>query len=757
MTGKPTPLPDRPALRFEPVDLPGRFPETDDETIDLRELLRKLNRRKGAMAGVFLLVLVAVALYVFQAVPRYTAEARLILDLRQSKVVDVEAVLSGMPKDVAALRSEIDVIRSRTLLERAAGKLALHRDPEFNPELPGAAAPPLAQTVKGWAEPVREWLQGLWLTEAVEPTPEERERSIQRGVVDRLAARLEVDNPRQSYTINLSFTAQSPERAAEVVNAVAELYLTDQMEAKYEATRRANSWLAERLETLRGEVNAAELAVQEMRRRGDLVQARGATVLEQQIADLNAQLVMARVTRSQAEARLRSAQGAVARAGDAASLGDVLASPIIQRLRGEESSLQRREAELSQRYGHRHPEMIKINAELADVRSKMAEETGRVVESLVNEVEVTHAKERSLQASLNELREQTAGALHAEVELRELERHAQSARVLYESFLERFRETGEQESLYRPDARVVSWAEPPERPSYPRKALVLGLGAVAALMLAVMAAFLLETLDRGFRTGDQVEQLTGVPVLGMIPALGTGKGRPENYVLEKPFSSFAESLRGIRTAIQLSNVDQPPKTVLVTSSLPREGKSTFCLALGRMAAASGTKTIVVDADLRRPVQAEKLPEARSLHKLEEVLTGASSVRDAVGVDAASGLHVLAAHGKTPAAAELLGSRRMAKLISELAKIYDLVLVDTPPVMGVSDAWPLTRAVDAVLFVVRWAETPRETVRAALRQMEALNIRVNGVVLDRVNVRRQAKYGYGAYGYYYGRYRKYYRE
>ena len=739
-------------LRAGKAELQGRGPEADEDTIDLREMLRKLNRRKGAMVGVFLLVMVAVTLFVFQAVPRYTAEARMVLDLRQSTVVDLEAVLSGMPKDVAAIRSEIDVILSRTLLERVTQKMRLELDPEFNPNLVDRGPAPFYQS----------WLAGLrdfWPTaDNLRPlTPEDEAKLLQNRIVDQLVGNLKVLNPRQSYTINLAYTAGSPERAAEIVNAVADFYLTDQMEAKYEATRRANDWLAGRLEDLREEVNAAEMAVQEIRKRGDLVQARGATVLEQQIAELNAQLIMARVASSQAEARLRTARGAVTRAeGAAGSLGDVLASPIIQRLRGEEASLRRSQAELSQRYGPRHPEMIKIGAELEDIRSKMAEETSRVVESLVNELEVTRAKERSLQNSLNELRGQTTGALQAEVELRELERHAQSARAIYENFLERFRETGEQEALYRPDARVVSWAQPPNGPSFPRKKMTLGLGAVVGMMLALMAAFILETLDRGFRTGDQLEQFTGVSVLGMIPALGSGQVWPEKYVLLKPLSSFVESLRGIRTAIQLSNVDRPPKIVLVTSSLPKEGKSTFCLALGRMVAASGHKVILIDGDLRRPSQADRVPEATSRYKLEEVLKGEAELADAVSVDEASGLHLLTAHGKTPAAAELLGSQRMATMVAGLGEEYDLVIIDTPPV-GVSDAWALAKVADSVVFIVRWAETPRDTVKAALHQMAMLDVPVNGIVINQVNMRQQAKYGYGGYGYYYGKYRKYYKE
>jgi capsular exopolysaccharide synthesis family protein len=281
---------------------------------------------------------------------------------------------------------------------------------------------------------------------------------------------------------------------------------------------------------------------------------------------------------------------------------------------------------------------------------------------------------------------------------------------------------------------------------------------VAGLMLGLMGAFVLELLDRGYRTANQIEKDTGVPVLGAVPLLGKSQGSPPAYVVKKQFSALAESLRSIRTSIHLSNVDRPPKLVMVTSSLPKEGKSSFCAAMGRVSAMSGVKTLVLEADLRRPSLAGKIPDLTpSAHRLEGILQGTSGIGDAIVRDQSSGLDLILAHGKAPAVGEMLGSQKMRHLLDELQKHYELILLDTPPIMGVSDAWPLTRYVDAVVFSVKWAETPRETVKAALRQMEVLDIDVNGVIMSMVNVRQQARYGYSGYGYYYGKYKKYYSD
>lgn len=721
------------------------------QEIDLRELLLKLNRRRLPILGIFLLTVVSVGLYLFQAIPRYTAQTQLTLDLRQTRVTNIQEVLSGISADASVIGTEMDILRSTALMARLVDRLDLAADPEFNPDLRDAGQ-------AGWLAQARDWISGLWALEAeAEPTPEVLEQTVRREVIETLQKNVAVEHRRQSHTITVAFTSEDPQRAAQLANTLAELYLTDQLEAKFEATRRANVWLAERLESMRNEVQAAEQAVKNVRERGDLIQTRGGTILEQQIGDVNAQLVEARVKISQAEARLRGAREIIGRPGGIESLGEVLDSRVIQQLRSDETTLRRKRAELGQRYGPRHPQMIQVDAEMQDLQAKLQEETARIIQSLENEVHVAKAAESALQRSLNQLRSQAGRVMETELELRELERQAESSRTLYENFLQRFQETREQDDLQRPDARIISPAEPPLLPSYPRKKMTLGLGALAGLMFGVMGAFVLETLDRGFRTGAQLEQVTGLPVLGMVPLLGRALGTPMEYVVRKQFSSLAESLRAIRTAIQLSNVDAPPKTVMITSALPREGKSSLASSLGRLAAQSGARVLLMDADLRRPTLAKMFTHVPAKVKLEDVLRDQAELKEAMVTDPDSGLHLLMAHGKAPAVGEMLGSQRMKRLLDKLKEHFDLIILDTPPIMGVSDGWTLARHVDTVVFVVHWAETPRDTVRAALRQLEILDIRPGGAILSMVNMRQQSRYGYGGYGYYYGKYKRYYHE
>jgi capsular exopolysaccharide synthesis family protein len=706
----------------------------------------------------------AVWLYLSQAVPRYTGQTTMVLEFRKGSALNLEELFTGGAMNPSVIGTEIDIIRSVALLERVEEHLGLERTAEFNPALRPVEPPSLLTDLRDWARQVAAQAAGYLTAGGVETQapeaeqdPETAARRLKRAIVDRLAANLEVENRRSTHTIAISYTSPDPRMAARVAGTVAEMYINDQLEAKFEASRRANEWLTQRLEGLRQEVQTAEQAVKNVRQQSGMIQARGGTLLEQQVGDVNAQLIQARLKKSAAEARLGQARQIMESPGGLETLGEVLDSDHIRRLRGDESALRRKKAEQSQRYGPRHPQMIQMDAEMADLQGKIREETNRIIKSIENEVRVARAEEQSLVGSLNRLRSEAGQAMQAELQMRELERQAESARTLYESYLARFQEIREQDDLQRPNARIISAAKVPEAPSFPKTGRTLLLAVAVGLMLGVMGAFLLETLDRGFRTGDQIEHESGLPILGSFPLLGRRQGTPLAYVVEKPYSSMAEALRAFLTALQLSNVDRPPKTVMVTSSLPREGKSMFSLAAGRMAAMAGSRVLVIDADIRRPVHHKRFADLKSEVRLEDVLQGQASVAEAIVQDPRSGLFLLMAHGNASAVRDMLGSRRMCQVLEGLKADYDLIILDTPPFMGVSDAWGLARNVDAVVFLVRWAETPRETVKAALRQMQQLDIAVSGIVMSMVNVRQQARYGYGGYGYYYGKYQKYYKD
>jgi capsular exopolysaccharide synthesis family protein len=410
-------------------------------------------------------------------------------------------------------------------------------------------------------------------------------------------------------------------------------------------------------------------------------------------------------------------------------------------LREQEAEVRRKQAELMTRYGARHPKMINAQAEMQDLDRKIAEEVKRILQALANEVDIARAKETQLRRDLGNLEARAGTDLKNGVQLHQLQREAEANKTLYESFLGRFKQ-----DMQLSDSRIIARAEPPVTPAFPKKGLCLLIGALLGLSGGILAAWLVEYFDRGYRGAAQVEAETGLPVVGLIPSLkGLTNRPPEAYVVEKPLSVYSEALRTVRTAIHFSNVDHPPKIVMLTSSMPKEGKTTFCLSLGRALALAGHHVLIIDADMRRPRVASALGLPRIKGGLADILAGRLRVQDVLLRDPkAPGLVLLPARDKTPNAQDLLGSERMKALLTEASRHYDLVIVDTPPILAVTDAAMIARVVDTTLLVVRWAETPRESVQQAVKRLASYGCKIAGLVLSQVDLAQQESYGDGSY-------------
>ena len=443
----------------------------------------------------------------------------------------------------------------------------------------------------------------------------------------------------------------------------------------------------------------------------------------------------------------------------------MLASPLIHRLREREADVARRVAEMATEYGPRHPKMINIQAELQDIRGRIEAEVEKIVRGLSNEFEVAQAGERTLERNLSNLQEEATRSGAAHGQLRVLEREAAASRALFDTLLARFKEAGGRDEIQHADARIISYADVPALPTWPRKGLVVGAALAVSTFLGVLLVLLLELLDRGFRSSEQIESVTGAGTLSLIPLLAglrLNRGSPVQYVLDRPASSFAESLRTLHTGLLLSDVDTAPKSVLITSSLPVEGKTTIAIAMARLIARSGRRVVLVDADLRRS-QVAKILELSNEQGLVEILgTQEASLETVIQHDRDSGLHVLTAGSRSVSnPPDLFGSSRMRDLISALQHTYDLIVIDSPPLHVVSDSRVLARMVDKTVYVIRWEKTKREVATLGLKQLLESGASVAGVALSMVNVRKNARYAYPDSGYYYYRrsreYRRYYTE
>lgn len=724
---------------------------------DLLAIFRTLRKRAGVIAGITVVLTALVALAVSQMTPLYTGETLVLLDRQKMQVVDMDAVMSGLSPDSAAVDSEVEILRSRDLARRVVEKLALVGDPELNSDLREPS-------------PLR-WVSPVWLLKRgmAAISSSNMEAASEAGVADRqtesvvdaVLARTEIARRTTTFVISISFTSEDPAKAARIANAIADAYVLDQLEAKFDATRTANAWLSERLGELRTQVTDAERAVAIYRSEHGLEESSGVTVSEQQLSELNAQLILARASLAEAQAKYNRARQLRAQGGSVESVADVLASGTISSLRQKQAELAREKANLSAKYGPRHPAIVNIEAQQGDIGSQISAEVSRIIESLANNVSVAETRVSALRDNLNQIKGETGEDNQALIQLRELEREASSTRAVYEAFLNRFKETTGQQGLQTPDTRIISQAVIPQAASYPRTTLFVGLGFVLSLMLGCGVAFLLEHFDNGIQTARDVEQNLHLPHLVSLPATPSEKGpggkvmSPQDYLIAKPLSAFSESLRSLRSALQLSNVDNPPKIILFTSALPAEGKTTTSVSFARAAAASGLKVALVDCDLRHPSVHRAFGLGRPEEGLVELLAERLELSAVMVKDSKSELDIIPVATGTANPPDVLGSAQMKLLLQRLRDEYDLVVLDSAPVLPVSDSRVLSRLADETVFVVRWNETPRDAAQNALKELRQFDAKIAGVVLSIVDTAKQARYGYGDGGYYYSRYSKYY--
>jgi succinoglycan biosynthesis transport protein ExoP len=782
-------------------------PSSSDDGIDIKSIVTILRRRLLVISATIAVVTGLVTVLVLNLTPEFRATAALLIEPRQSHVLDVASVLEGLPQQAEVIRTQITLLRSQSYAEKAINELGLLNDPHFNVFLPqesgtGADKAAVSGTTEGFmpvgltepangyegvpakdelSEPTAQdgvlaWLQsasaralafvGL-ASDPGQPAPEDAVSQarvspdlMMETASSILLEELEVEQYGDTYVILISYTSTDPETASRIANKFAEIYVKDQLATKQAATARASTWLSERITELRQQVLQAEAAVETYRAEHGLLDTKGTRLNEEQLARLNQDLIMVRAERAEREARLRLIRDLRERGESLQSAPEIVASATIANLRQQQQALQRQEAQLSQEFGPRHPSIVQLEAEKQELTSKIGLEVQNIIQSLDNQVTVARAREQALQDNLEAAMAQSADRNQADVQLRMLEREAEANRSLYTAFLNRFKELNEQQDLLEAGARVMSKASAPEVPSFPRPKLMIAAGFTSSLMLGTLFAFLRERFDSGLRSGRQVEQVLGLPRLGFVPSVrGLGRrGELPNYLVSRPQSAYAEAIRAVQIGLYLSNVDDPPRVILITSSLPGEGKTTLAMSLAVSAAGSGHKTVIVDLDLRRPKVAKMLNWEGGSPGLVEYMAGQASLDDIIRKDPNhSKLDLIPIRRLAANPTDLLASRKMTALLEQLRERYELVILDSAPILGISDTKIAARLADAVLFAVRWGKTKEEVALSGLEGLFESHANVAGAVLTQVNLRRHARYGFGDAAQYYGKYKRYYTE
>jgi capsular exopolysaccharide synthesis family protein len=456
------------------------------------------------------------------------------------------------------------------------------------------------------------------------------------------------------------------------------------------------------------------------------------------------------------QAKLSLVRGLRGRGQGLDAIGDVVASPVIVNLRAQEAQLLREEAEMRSLYGERHPKIQQLNSEKANIQAKIDAEVARITRVLENDVAITAARVRTIESQLGGMKSRTTQDREAEVRLRELERQAETSRTLYEAFLARFKEMREQQEIVEPDSRLVAIATPPTRPSSPGAKLFSAAGFLVSGVLATILALLLDRLDRGLRSAREVEAVLGLPTLALVPRLDRLKRaqRPYQYLLDKPLSAYTEAIRSIYMALKLTSVDRVPKVILVTSSLPEEGKTTIAVSLATFIARSHKRVLLLDLDLRHPSVHRELGWSVS-HGLVEYLIDDRPLDEVIQQDLESGLHFLPVKAQTSNPTDLLESARLRELVELCRERYDFVIVDSAPLISVTDSRLAALLADRTLFAIKWGATVESAAQDAVQTLREIGADLAGAVLTQIDLRRHAQYHYADIGEYYAKTKNYY--
>jgi succinoglycan biosynthesis transport protein ExoP len=747
---------------------------SETESLNVGSLFGVLRRRWMLIVSAVALLTTLSTLVVLHMAPRYSAQAFVMLDTRKTQVVNIEAVMSGLSTDTAVIRSEVDVLSSPMLAGRVVDELHLENNPQFNRWFANAPATPGWQTlVSHWiSSAAGELLPPKWLdnfpfgraelgtTSGDDHAPSNQLSAAQKReqIIEALLARLTVANDGKSYGIRLTFQWEDPEIAASVANTLAKLYIADQIDAKGHATRVANSWLNARVVELRDVVHKSDMAVQLYRVQHHIYQGaqKGTTITQQQLSALQSQLLAAAAEEVQKDAALRSRDHG---AGGSALDNSILTSPLIQQLRAQEAELARKEASIRAHYGDRYPELIETITQLQNLRTTVQAESAKLARGSTIDLASLKARVAQLHDAVTAAEQAEAEEDEANVRLIELEREADADQNLYKSFLSRYLETSKQEDLQMADARIISLATVPTRPTFPNSKLFIELAVLFSIFAGTGLAFVLERFDSSFRRLDQLPAI-GCLGLGILPAVRGGRRNPTRVadeIVHHPASAYSESVRGIRNALHMSS-GNGIKTILVTSAEPREGKTLFAVSMARSMVKSGRRVLLIDCDLRQP-GVGKILAAKHYVDLESVVCQGVDLDSVVQIDAATGLHYIAsakADLKSGSYIDFIDSDAFWAFLNLLKASYDAIIIDSPAVQVVSDAIVLARYTDSMVFLVRWGRTPRSIAISAMERLAMTGVTLAGVIVSQVDLRKHARYRDAGGGTFHDHYNEVYR-
>ncbi|MDO6462122.1 polysaccharide biosynthesis tyrosine autokinase [Granulosicoccaceae sp. 1_MG-2023] len=757
----------------------------DELNIDIQHYIRTLRKYKWQILGLTALITGLAVFYAISATPIYRATATLLIESQKANVVSIEEIYGFDGANEEYYQTQFELLKSRALAEKVIDRLDLANNPDFagdKSEGGGLSGLLSKLGLSGAAETAGSLAEGVISADISTTTlPEsptqasaafemtelsEEEKELQQ-LVDKFMRAMSIEPVRRTQLVKISFESPNPLLAATVANTIGDTYIESYLDAKMEMTQKAAEWLSDRLGGLQMKLDESEQKLIAFREEHQLIDVNGTVgkLNEQQVTIATTELSAAQRELAETESLYRE----VTRLRETSpelldTIPAVQRDPLVQSFKLELDKQQRELDELSNRYGARHPKIVDAQSRLNVINQSLNRQMDRVISAIRSDYEVASQKVASLNRTLATGKAEIQDINKKKFELAALEREVEANRKLYDTFFNRIRETSETDGLEAANARVSDRAVPPSSAAKPKKSLIVALAMITGLIGSVLLAFLREHMDDTIKGTDEIESRLNTPLLGIIPLVKAGilarkrKIPLSPLTLEDKKGTFSESIRTIRTSVCLDSMDHPHKRIVVTSSIPGEGKSTLSANLAH-SLAQLESVVIIDADMRRPTVGKTFeidPKHKGLSDYLSSGSGSSAlkVQDCIVRKVGdTNLDVMPCGSLPENPLELLASARFSALLDELEQTYDRVVIDCAPTQAVSDALVVGKQADAVIFCVKSHDTSLNLVRRSLQRLAQVKAHVLGVAVTQVDVDKISSYGgdyyYQGYYDYYG--------
>ena len=718
--------------------------DADEDIIDLSHYSRVVNQSKWRILSLALVITFLVALIVLSLTPIYKATSSLLIESEETNIVSIEQVYGLDASKKEYFETQYEILKSRYIAEKVVNKLALDSHPIFIEKLDESNS----SAFDGIKTTLKSILTFLPQKER-EPLSEEEQAQLRKELLITLfSENLTISPVPNTQVVKIAYTSESPKLAAEIANTVAEVYIESYLEAKFDMTSKATSWLNDSLAGLRNKLEVSEKKLAEFDQREQLVDLDGVVGLaSEELQGLSEQLLQAENRLKQSEIIFEQVQNFNGDPAELAAMPAVQNHPSIQNVKEAELKAQSNVSELSKVYGPKHLKMISAQAELASVMQTLENQVASLISGITNEYRQAQSQVNRLRVAVASAKEEYRKLSTLESKRRVLQREVDTNQQLYDSFFTRLQETSEVEGFESANARVLDRATLPVEPFKPKKSLILIATLVMSTGFGIFIALVLDFLNSGIRSVDDVERRLGQRMMGLIPWQPHKKNNdlPLREFFDTSNHVFSEAIRTLRTSIQLLDMSGDKKVIMVTSSVPKEGKTTVSINLAFAMGQIG-KTLLIDTDLRKPAIAKRFGMPGFQPGIANLVSGTHSLDECLCNDVASNIDVITAGSATPNPQELLMNDNFKKVIKQLREQYEHIIIDTAPIQAVSDAIIVSESADMLFHVVKADATNEKIVSSGLERFMRVGKRIDGVILNQVDVKKAGN-GYAYTGYY----------